>query len=113
MFAFTSNGAKIDQTINDGSGPYVFNISGQVHHLMGSLLPTENKSPKFSQLYIYDSNNEIANRIQAVDSNGRNPNLDPNIVQGLITMFDENNELVKYFTTVKNIFDDNTLRTLN
>ncbi|KAK9903793.1 hypothetical protein M0R45_000903 [Rubus argutus] len=47
MFAFTSIGAKIDQSINDGSGPYVFNISGQVHHLMGSLLPPEHESPKF------------------------------------------------------------------
>jgi hypothetical protein len=28
MFAFISIGAKIDHTINDGSGPYVFKISG-------------------------------------------------------------------------------------
>jgi hypothetical protein len=113
MFAFTSIGAKIDQTINDGSGPYVFKIRGQVYHLMGSLLPLEHESPKFAQLYVYDSNNEVANRIQAVDRNGRNPNLDPNIVQGSIKMFDENNELVKYFRTVRNKFDDSTLHALN
>jgi hypothetical protein len=34
-------------------------------------------------------------------------------VQGLIRMFDESNELIKYFRTGKNKFGDNTLRTLN
>ncbi|PRQ35507.1 hypothetical protein RchiOBHm_Chr5g0080791 [Rosa chinensis] len=53
MFAFTSIGAKIDRTINDGSGPYVFKISGQVHHLMGTLLPSQDEPPKFAQLYVY------------------------------------------------------------
>ena len=53
MFAFTSMGAKIDKSINNGSSPYVFKISGQVHHLMGSLLPLDGQCPKFAQLYIY------------------------------------------------------------
>ena len=39
MLAFTSFGGKIDNLINYGSAPYVFKISVQVHHLMGSLLP--------------------------------------------------------------------------
>nr|XP_011468437.1 PREDICTED: uncharacterized protein LOC105352611 [Fragaria vesca subsp. vesca] len=40
MFAFTSMGADIVKDINkNGSGPYVFKICGQVHHLMGSISP--------------------------------------------------------------------------
>ncbi|XP_061994476.1 uncharacterized protein LOC133712380 isoform X2 [Rosa rugosa] len=53
MFSFTSMGATIDQKINTGSGPYVFKINGQVHHLMGSILPSDGESPKYAQLYIY------------------------------------------------------------
>jgi len=32
LFAFTSMGANIDRTINDGRGPPIFKIHGQVHH---------------------------------------------------------------------------------
>ena len=47
MFAFTSMGGNIDKKINQGEGPYVFRINGQVHHQIGSLLPLPNTSPKF------------------------------------------------------------------
>ncbi|XP_062014061.1 uncharacterized protein LOC133730499 [Rosa rugosa] len=107
MFAFTSMGAKIDETINDGSGPYIFKISGQVHHLMGSLLPIEGESPKFAQLYIYDTHNEVANRLHAIEG------LNPEIVGDLIKMFDEVNELVRFFRNVRNKYDDHSLRSLN
>ncbi|KAI9071566.1 hypothetical protein K1719_046461 [Acacia pycnantha] len=40
MFSFTSMGGKIDHSINSkGGGPYSFVLSGQNHHLIGSLLP--------------------------------------------------------------------------
>ena len=55
MLAFTSFGADIDSNIHTLHGPYVFKISGQVHHLLGSLLPTDGKSPRFAQLYIHDT----------------------------------------------------------
>jgi hypothetical protein len=32
LFVFTSLRANIDNSINDGHGPPVFKISGQVHH---------------------------------------------------------------------------------
>ena len=48
MFVFTSFGANIDSTTCDSHGPYVFKISGQIHHLMGSLLPMNDESPKFA-----------------------------------------------------------------
>ena len=66
MFSFTSMRVKIDQSINTSSAPPVFRLNGQNHHLIGSLLPIEGAPPKFAQLYVYDTANKVANRIQAV-----------------------------------------------
>lgn len=64
MFAFTSIGGKVDGTFNDGRGPPQFVISGQNYHRIGSLLPAEGDTPKFAQLYIYDTRNEVNNRLK-------------------------------------------------
>ena len=69
MFAFTSMGAKQDTSINVGRGPYCYRIQGENYHLTGTLLPKQGKEPKFSQLYIFDTENEIKNRMQAVRCN--------------------------------------------
>ena len=63
MFAFTSPGAKVDTSYNTSRDPLTFRIHGQGHQLMGSLLPMANNSPKFAQLYIYDTKNEVKNRL--------------------------------------------------
>jgi len=55
LFSFTSMGANIMKDINKGDGPYIFRINGQIHHRIGSLLPEPNKSPKFAELYIFDT----------------------------------------------------------
>lgn len=65
MFSFTSLGGKINNSINNGTGPYLFQLCGQNHHLIGGLLPGPNRSPKFLQLYIHDTMNEITNRVAA------------------------------------------------
>nr|KAJ0216259.1 hypothetical protein LSAT_V11C300134400 [Lactuca sativa] len=62
MFSFTSMGGKIDSSINRGNAPYIFRFGGQNYHNIGSLLPPNGSQPKFSQLYIYDTNNENSNR---------------------------------------------------
>lgn len=66
MFSFTSMGGKVDSSINNGRGPYVYRLHGQNYHRIGSLLPIEGSIPKFSQLYIYDTENELSNRKKAV-----------------------------------------------
>lgn len=66
MFSFTSMGGKIDYSINQGGGPYTFRLSGQNIHRIGSLLPPEGNSPKFSQLYIYEPDAEVEHRKNAV-----------------------------------------------
>ena len=63
MFAMTSMGAKVIDSINDGHGPYVFKISGQVCHRVGSLIPSEGRRPEYAQLYIFDTDHKVSNRI--------------------------------------------------
>lgn len=63
MFAFTSPGAKVDNRFNNGRGPPNIRIQGQSCHRIGSLLPMPGENPRFAQLYIYDTENEIQNRI--------------------------------------------------
>jgi len=54
--AFTSLRAKIDDSVNrGGGGPPVFRIHGELHHQIGSLLPSDGQAPVYAQLYILDS----------------------------------------------------------
>jgi hypothetical protein len=63
MFAFTSFGGRVESRENDGRGPPNFVISGQNYHRIGSLIPKQGERPKFAQLYIYDTENEVQNRL--------------------------------------------------
>ncbi|GKD91283.1 hypothetical protein Tco_1366790 [Tanacetum coccineum] len=47
MFAMMSFGAKVDDSVNKGKGPYVFKISGQIYHWIGSLYLEEGHHPRF------------------------------------------------------------------
>ena len=66
MFAFTSPGMKFDKKVNGGRGPPILRLQGQPCHRIGSMLPKDGDAPKFAQLYIYDTDNEVANRIHSV-----------------------------------------------
>jgi len=44
--AFTSVGREIDHTVNDGGGPWVFRMHGELIYKIGSLLPQENATPR-------------------------------------------------------------------
>ncbi|KAL4381193.1 hypothetical protein AHAS_Ahas04G0109000 [Arachis hypogaea] len=57
---------KVNDTINNGSAPPTFSLSGQNYHSIGSLIPSDNNRPRFAQLYIYDTENEVQNRVTAV-----------------------------------------------
>ena len=60
VFSFTSLGGKVDRSVQKGIGPQMFQLQGENYHLMGSLKPPEGE-PKFGQLYIVDTENEIVN----------------------------------------------------
>ena len=49
-FAFTSVGAKIDQSMARG-GVYTFRLQGELHHHMGSLLPREGETKICTDVY--------------------------------------------------------------
>ncbi|XP_073265278.1 uncharacterized protein [Populus alba] len=97
MFAFTSMGAVVDHSVNSRPGSYVFKVNGYCHHLMGSLLPMDNRGPKFAQLYIFDTDNEVSNRLQPFCNENFQSSLDSQIVVGLINMLDSSNQLVRLF----------------
>lgn len=67
MFSFTSMGGRIDGSVNHGSAPPMFIMNGENYHRIGSLLPLPGNKPKFVQLYIYDTKNEISNRMSVVE----------------------------------------------
>ncbi|GKC34594.1 DNA helicase [Tanacetum coccineum] len=72
MFTMTSFGAKVDNSVNMGRGPYVFKVSSQIYHWIGSLCPEEDEDT-----------------------------LNPEIVEGLIHVLDEHNGLVRLFRTAR------------
>ena len=95
--------------MNNGSDPHVFRVNGQTYHRIGSLLPIHGQEPKYAQLYIYETDNEVKNRIDAVIHEDDRNYVDPDIVIGLMEMLDQCNQLVKYFRMVRDRFDESDI----
>lgn len=108
MFAFTSAGGNVDHSINKGRGPYIYRLNGQNHHVFGSLIPDDGETPKFCQLYIYDTANEVNNRLRWVQVSDEQP-VDVDVVEGLVHMLDDTNELVKKFRTARDRWENNDI----
>ena len=104
MFAMTSLGADVDDSINKGRGPYVFKVSGRIYHWIGSMCPPPDKKPKFLQLYIYDTTHEIDNRLEQFKNSQHR--LERQIVENLKELLDRNNRLVKLFRTARDKMED-------
>ncbi|GKC65432.1 hypothetical protein Tco_1098030 [Tanacetum coccineum] len=98
------SGAHVDDLINNGRGPYVFKISRQLDHWIASLCLAEGEPQRFLQLYIYDTNNEVDNRMSHFG--GENNSLHRDIVEGLIDLLDNHNALVQLFRTAREKFAD-------
>ncbi|GKG02875.1 hypothetical protein Tco_0310511, partial [Tanacetum coccineum] len=80
MLAMTSFGSKVDDLINRGRYPYVFKVSGQIYHWIGSLCPPPGESLRFLQLYIYNTDHKVENKLRyfgGIDDS----DLDPDIVE--------------------------------
>ncbi|KAL7592216.1 hypothetical protein Lser_V15G33892 [Lactuca serriola] len=112
MFSFTSMGGKVDSSINTGNTSYIFRLSGQNYHSMGSLLPTGGSRSKFCQLYIYDTENEISNRSTSIGgptsaSTSSSRPYDLQIIEFLKVMLDSNNTLVKSYMMVRDSLHEN------
>ncbi|KAL8488394.1 hypothetical protein ACS0TY_024608 [Phlomoides rotata] len=85
MFSFMSMGGKIDRSINKDGAPFIFKLNGTNYHQIGSMLPQQEEHPRFSQLYIYDIENEVPNRINALSGKDKDGSkkLDQQIVEDL------------------------------
>ncbi|XP_074370042.1 uncharacterized protein LOC141711481 [Apium graveolens] len=85
MINFSSLGGRIDNSINRSRGPKIFRMSGVNHHKMGSLLPNDGETPKFCQLYIYDTENEVENMMKLINVQNSS-NIDPEILEDEIAV---------------------------
>ncbi|XP_035837979.1 uncharacterized protein LOC110942640 [Helianthus annuus] len=87
-------------------------ISGQNAHSLGSLLPKPGNKPKFSQLYIYDTENELLNRTtlfgdSTTQSSSKQRAFDVKFIKYLTDMLDSHNMLVKTYRMVRNHIHEN------
>lgn len=78
-FSFTSLGVNEVHSVNNGRGPPVFCITGELCHWSGSLVPHNGQLPKYAQLYIYEPREALAARMQ------QNQDLDEQIMETLQT----------------------------
>lgn len=62
--------------------------------------------PKFAQLYIHDTENEVSNRVHFFSSSKKQSEIDTGVVDGLIQMFDQTNAIVKVFRMARDIFKE-------
>ncbi|XP_019189136.1 PREDICTED: uncharacterized protein LOC109183486 [Ipomoea nil] len=100
-------GGKIDRTINNGTSPPIFRINGQNFHRIGSLLPSHGIQPKFAQLYIHDTENEIENRFNSLRAENNGSTLHIEVVHDIKQVLDEHNVLVKSFRMAKSFMESN------
>ncbi|RID45967.1 hypothetical protein BRARA_I02661, partial [Brassica rapa] len=105
VLAFTSVGMKMDYSVVHAPGPYTIRIQGQTHHRIGSLLPRQGCLPEYLQLYIFDTANELKNRLNAMGQASAEGNLDESTLALLIEMIDENNCLAKIFRRARDHYE--------
>ena len=85
--SLTSIGCKTPENVE---GPN-FKIQGEIYHRLGSLLPSDESSPKFSQIYFYDAEVATYERMKIF------PNLDENVLKTFHQILSEINSYVKSY----------------
>ncbi|KAH1060734.1 hypothetical protein GYH30_004272 [Glycine max] len=102
----TSPKFSLYKSINETRGPPTIRIQGQPCHRIGSLLPMPGKQPKFAQLYIFDMQNEVENRINTMSQHAA---IQPHIVSTLSQMMDDHNFHAKSFRMARDRLTDSQL----
>ncbi|KAK1378941.1 hypothetical protein POM88_025685 [Heracleum sosnowskyi] len=100
-FSFTSTGGEIDNRYNHGGGPFVYRIFGDYYHQIGSLYPVDGEKPVYSQIYMFDNQQEIESRINFPYNDDI---LDVRIIETLTEMMERENEVVKMFHDARQRF---------
>ena len=77
VLAFASLGAHVDNSLSRGRGIYTFKVHGSIYHNIGPMMPGEvaDQAPRFAQLYFYDTDHELQNRLHHV------PELDMDVLK--------------------------------
>jgi len=91
VFAMTSVGVKIDNSVTRQSGPYCFKIQEELYHLTSALLSHGNHPPTYAQIYILDT----AEQLNVRRLNNRN--LDPVVMDNLQTMLLDNHPYIGHY----------------
>ncbi|KAG7532765.1 Nucleic acid-binding OB-fold [Arabidopsis thaliana x Arabidopsis arenosa] len=107
IFAMTSLGGKVDNSMPKGRGPCMFRLQGGNYHLIGSLVPDEGDYAKYSQLYIVDTENEVDNRATVIGkgnnakSSSGKQKLDKELIEAIIKMLNAVNPYVIKFRSAR------------
>ncbi|RAL48753.1 hypothetical protein DM860_001073 [Cuscuta australis] len=96
---------NIDTSQNNGRAAPQFTLSGHNHHHITSLLPLEGVRPRFTQLYIYDTQNEIANRMAHFSKGKSTLTTNTSLVEDLKNMIDEHNVLAQSFRRARDFMN--------
>ncbi|CAK8567127.1 unnamed protein product [Lathyrus sativus] len=69
MFSLASPSMKFDSKFTKGCGPPTLRLHGQACHRIKTMLPEIGQPPKYAQLYIFDTDDEIDNRMECFRDN--------------------------------------------
>ncbi|KAL0381183.1 UNVERIFIED_CONTAM: hypothetical protein Sangu_0182600 [Sesamum angustifolium] len=85
-------GVALDENLPAfNQGIYTFRAHGLIYHRIGTLLPPPGMRPRYLQMFIYDTDNELEHRLQ--ESGG----LDPELIEKIRQILDAHNPFVKIF----------------
>ncbi|KAI5407181.1 hypothetical protein KIW84_053433 [Lathyrus oleraceus] len=92
VMSFTSLGVHVDESlVATGRGIYAFHAQGAIYHKIEGFHPNQGSRPRYLQLYIYDTDNELQNRMR------ENPILNQSVVYKLKKLLHQCNPFVIVF----------------
>ena len=86
---------------SNSRGPPVFKISGSMYHLTPNVLPDPGQEPKFSQIYVYDKDQQVDARLSHTN---QPKTINKTILENLQEMLKECNYYVHQFLAAADIF---------
>ena len=91
-----------EHVANGRQGVFTYRIQGEMVHRIGSLHPpNDGERPKFAQMYIYDTDHELDNRLRVF------PDLNPHTLSRLQGMLHECNPYVHVYRQAIDVVRDN------
>lgn len=85
LFCFTSLGANIDNSVNDGHSPYIFRVQGPMYHRIGTINIENNNddNAKYLQIYLLSPEDQVTMRMNNIQDYGYGNMIDKNIIRDL------------------------------